>query len=153
MLEFLKSEGNASDRKLKLFEVACCRRTWHILTDELSRQGIRVAEHWADGVATDKELSDAHWASGDATATSAASFFAINVVGYATRQEIAADETASCAEQALRWTEKGAREESESQATLLRDLFGNPFKPMSFLPPCHSRLERRRHRSVGERHL
>ncbi len=53
MLEFLQDK--ASDRKLRLFQVACCRRAWHLLPNDSCREAVLVAERYADGQAKDRE--------------------------------------------------------------------------------------------------
>lgn len=57
MLEYLA--GTASARKLRLFAVACCRQIWDVLADSQGQRVVLVAESYADGAATRKELGAA----------------------------------------------------------------------------------------------
>lgn len=57
MLAFL--EGKASGRKLRLFGAACCRSLWELLSDERSREAVRLVERFADGEAASEDLERA----------------------------------------------------------------------------------------------
>jgi hypothetical protein len=46
LLEFVR--GKASDRKLRLFACACCRKIWHLQFQE-GKEALEIAEKFADG--------------------------------------------------------------------------------------------------------
>jgi hypothetical protein len=48
MLESLRVR--ASDRKLRLFAVGCCRQIWHHLGTEESRHAVETTEGYVDGL-------------------------------------------------------------------------------------------------------
>jgi hypothetical protein len=131
-------------RKLVLFDVACCRRGWHLLVDERSRHAVEVAERWADGLADEDERREAL----RSAQTAHVDFMA---AGYeeGTREEWetlgcarAASSAAVCGEgdelmvfgvtAALACESNSAdrMQERAAQAILLRDIFGNPFRPV-----------------------
>jgi hypothetical protein len=58
MLEFLR--GRTSDRKLRLFACACCRRAWAGIGSAEGRMAVETAERYAEGLAGEHELLEAH---------------------------------------------------------------------------------------------
>jgi len=67
------------DREIRLYAVWCARQVQHLMTDKRSIDALDVAERYANGLATDKELAaasdaaDAAWAAASAAAWAATS--------------------------------------------------------------------------------
>ena len=133
------------ERKLRLFTVACCRRVWSHLPSDEDRAAVEVAERFADGAATPRELARA---CKNAEPSGRPRSDAAVAGWYAARQE--ADTTGCVLSASLihansvvpparraadqeRWDEADSAE-SAAQADLLRDIFGNPFRPVVFSP-------------------
>src|SRR5579884_61414 len=117
MLDFLRP--SASDRKLRLFICACVRRVWGRLRPA-SREGVEIAERFADGLASWPEVEqatgaawglgpNAAWAVSEGKETSP-----FDRVRYLTGY--------------IPVHYGGLPEEAPAQADLLRDIFGNPFR-------------------------
>ncbi len=136
MLGFLR--GKASERKLRLFACACCRRVWHLLTDERSRQAVEVAERFADGLESRMELATVR-VGARAVARAPAVPSALHQYKAAQMAEIAVADAlpVSIAQGVTRhasagYTDRWA-EGLTAQAHLVRDIF-NPFAAVTVDP-------------------
>src|SRR5262245_41673796 len=133
MLEFLR--GKASDRKLRLFAVACCRRVWHLLLDNRSRKAVEAAERYADAEASREELLAAKADAKNVTsqreavirhqAPHLAAVLASSICSSGPWLLFVAGNAACLTE----GEQKPDTEEQHSQCELLHDIFGNPFRP------------------------
>lgn len=153
-----------SDRKLRLFAVACCRQVWRLLTDDAlcgmcdgiggfvggttgdtcpdcdstgrinrSRRAVEVAERFADGEATQRDANEAWQEAVRVHYTE--SYTTVCCSPYISRDIIRA-------------AGPPTQPESATQAALLRDIIGNPFRPVTW-EWCHAGA---RETLAGERH-
>jgi hypothetical protein len=126
MLEFLR--GKASDRKLRLFACACCRRHRSVLRGKKSRQMLEVSEDFADDRISreDMEKMRKRWYTFDYPFPLTGTWQMALACATITHLTTWATETATHAAQASNRPER----ERLVQADVLRDIFGNPFRPV-----------------------
>jgi hypothetical protein len=142
MLEFLW--GKASERKLRLFAIACCRSSRPLLLNKDLRRALDVSTRYADGQATAEELAAAFRSSNGlavgqcyqrsterdyrrwAEATAVANATAVTSENYSMEGH---------AKDAVWMIVRAAHRNPERYlCRLLRDVFGNLFHPISPAP-------------------
>lgn len=133
LLSHLKEETRMSERKSRLFAVACCRLIWERMKKASSRQAVEIAEKYADGLATAEELTAAREAAMPKTQRVQ---YEVEAAFCSCRQETFGMGIAFVAIQtAIHAANMYRRENKEEQHVhLLRDIFGNPFRPVAFDP-------------------
>jgi hypothetical protein len=171
----------ASPRKLRLFVCACCRRIWPLLTEPLWREGVAIAERYADQLAGLQQLRraaeaieqieresvgdeywtgevqnppaaavvaalkagdmlnfsfrvgfDGPWQTGRRSESYMAGFGAVNAA--LTVMQASSTEGTQPWMAQLRGLKSKTDTEKGVQAQLVRDIFGNPFRPANFDP-------------------
>ena len=133
MLDAVRSHRRLSDRRWRLFGTKCCDRLSHLNLARMSVSALRVSEHYADGLAEVVELNRAYAQAFDVATEyqqldgpPVAAGFAALATCYAAHPDESADDVAHYARRAL-----ASETEASYQADLLRDIFGNPFRPVT----------------------
>jgi hypothetical protein len=151
MLEFLSSK--VSDRKLRLFACACCRRVERFLTDGMIRQALHAAEHYADGrlprrtagawylranAVRARLLRGEGWSPEGLACHAVAQALATGnddsyLEVHGTVAKVAAAATGK-GQESPAW-HAAFQAESAVLSDLLRDIIGNPFRPVPVIDP------------------
>jgi len=151
MVDLLEDNGKLSERKTRLFAVACGRRAWPFMVDERSRRAVEISEQYADGLVGNKSLRamrhQAFLATTSPTYTSngldprlieTAAIVALNTCMNAKKEgnKSIALSTAGC-ENALVFRAFGDAAgwaALSDQCILIRCIFGSPFHPVTLNP-------------------
>jgi hypothetical protein len=161
LMEYLRAKRSASrtksgKRKLRLFACACLHGIWSLLRQPGSRQALYYAELYADGETTDNDLATAHRAARIARRKEAGEFGSspywqsAEAACHVCEKRFDNGDHTSVAHasfsSATAWAIDRVRsglglthgEESQTRhavhADWLRDIFGNPFRPVAFAP-------------------
>ena len=129
-------------RKERLFACACCRRLWDRLSDVRSRAVVEAAENYADGLIDKAALARARveavratrFAPAPAPGSSYSPEAAVECLGNLEPYDVFFACTGRVVMAAASYRVNTRRAEEAVQAKLLRDIFGNPFRPVAFSP-------------------
>jgi hypothetical protein len=133
---------SASDRKKDLLVAACFRRIWHLLKTERGWRAVEVLEQFVEGNATAEQLAAAKEDAWESTMEipnpEGNRLPEVEALGAIALHESRADMIRG-AEEATAWVKVGTGEairepERKSQCALVREIFGNPFRPVSVEP-------------------
>src|SRR5262249_48560130 len=122
-------------RKRRLFACGCCRQIWHRVKSRLCKKAVEISEKFADGEATEKELVNAGGLAAEVHLKNGGYLFgACTSASY--DEEIPPPfsppnhqvfDAAIAAGFAL-------ANNGDAMAGILKDVFGNPFKPIRVSP-------------------
>jgi hypothetical protein len=139
-------KGKRLPRQRRLFAVACCRRVMEAIPDLQSRQAVDIAERFADGLASVDELQAAYQRAQRIAQQYLESCRDAGVAAWSLWRLLHAAQL-TCApsgmDEASREILKRAsrvsiafrQQETKAHADLIRDLFGNPFRPPPIVAP------------------
>src|SRR5262245_21422731 len=149
MLNFLRHSDKLSERKTRLFGVACCRRVWALLTDDRLQSAVLTVERLADSRATAADRKAARRAA--QLSQQAGGGVLANRVGAEVFALTGREAQWAIPEAARLSAEAGAASRTEwlspefraelkveraAQSRLLHDLFGPlPFRPLPAISP------------------
>lgn len=143
MLEFLR--GKASDRKLRLFAVACCRSVWRWIKRRELQRAVEASESFEDGLISQKKLAAIEQRvqqlladlSFEAQTCMSKKIYAARdaarAVAIAASAQVTS-ETASRAAAAVRDVFAWTPYMPKGQGSFVREIFGNPFRSLVHVP-------------------
>lgn len=124
------TQGSNGDRKVRLIACGVARCVWGDMTEDTSRRVVEVAERFADGLATQEELAEAHRAAWDDAWA----------VGWGGDSSVPSAAAAVAEEFSVRAAENAVKSlgPQSIHCEVIRDIVGQPFTPCEFNPAWRS---------------
>ena len=145
MMRYLSQGGRlrqpSSQRKIRLFACACCRRVWQLIEPhDAIASCVVFAEGYADGVGAKKRLrklveeNRRHYERyGEGPSEDLSVAFAASAARYTCEPEMSGIVISACG--SIGWAiGYNNLADYPAQASLLRDIFGNPFRTVALDP-------------------
>jgi hypothetical protein len=157
-LTMIEGMRKGSDRKLRLFSCAFCRSVWNQLVENRSQTAIEVAESFADGALGDAELEialrEANLSYTAGNIASACAALCAEPYDPRSKPEYFPDDEFYDGFANARDVVLYATDSFTELSNLLREIFGNPFRPVAFSPSWSTSTVTNLAQSVYEdRHL
>ena len=138
MLEFIRVK--VCERKLRLFACICTRRVWNLLYDKHSQKALTLVEMYADADDSESLLDTARRLANQAVHTAyreGRTVAGVELVSMLCREDIS--RATSAVELAARCEanlidQHGLNAIKQKQGLLLREILGNPFRPITINP-------------------